>query len=149
MLPPSPPCSPASAARRPSKTGVYAGSQGQNYTEYWHLYATPLPVLLRCFRCPQALQNWWLSVWSNATAASEAASASASHLSDAADSVDTAFYLGIYFAFGVGSLALQGGRAVLLVMGTVNAARVLQVRESCTGSVKIPVLKATRLKLKR
>ena len=80
---------------------------------------------------PQALQNWWLSVWSNATAASEAAAAAQpGGGAGSADDVATGFYLGVYFAFGLTSLALQGGRAVLLVAGTVNAARELQARLS-------------------
>ena len=45
----------------------------------------------------QALQNWWLSVWSEATAGAEAAGAA----------IDTKFYMGAYFGLGLTSLLFQ------------------------------------------
>ena len=56
------------------------------------MYANP-------FASFQALQNWWLSVWSEATAAAEA--------SPQATSLDTHWYMGLYFAFGLSSLVFQ------------------------------------------
>ena len=47
----------------------------------------------------QVFQNWWLSVWSNATAAAEA---EGSH-------VATKMYMAVYFTFGMTSLVLQVG----------------------------------------
>ena len=47
----------------------------------------------------QVFQNWWLSVWSNATAAAEA---EGSH-------VATRMYMAVYFTFGMTSLVLQVG----------------------------------------
>lgn len=48
---------------------------------------------------PQAFQNFWLSIWSEATAAAEAGG-------DAA-AMRTHFYMLLYFAFGLSSLAFQ------------------------------------------
>jgi hypothetical protein len=63
--------------------------------------------------CSQIGQNWWLSVWSAATAAAEAAGESApSH-----------FYLSVYFVLGVASLGSQFTSGLFLVHGSVNAAR--------------------------
>ena len=55
---------------------------------------------------PQAVQNWWLSVWSEATAASEAAPVDPAA---AAAAVDTTWYMMLYFAFGMTSLIFQVG----------------------------------------
>jgi hypothetical protein len=61
--------------------------------------AAPPPLL-------QALQNWWLSVWSEATAASEATPVDPAA---AAAAVDTTWYMMLYFAFGMTSLIFQVG----------------------------------------
>eukprot|EP00887_Chlorella_sp_A99_P003460 scaffold7.g3460.t1 len=64
----------------------------------------------------QALQNWWLSVWSEATAAAQ----------DNAGDVATLYYLLVYFGMGAASLGFQACKAVALVLGSVQAARALQ-----------------------
>ena len=74
----------------------YAGSTDKLYA--WRtacLCSTDflLPVFVQVF------QNWWLSVWSNATAAAEA---DGSH-------VATKMYMAVYFTFGMTSLVLQVG----------------------------------------
>ena len=61
-----------------------------------------LPALVQVF------QNWWLSVWSNATAAAEA---EGSH-------VATRMYMAVYFTFGMTSLVLQVG--MLHVTGSTS-----------------------------
>jgi hypothetical protein len=45
----------------------------------------------------QVLQNWWLSVWSNATSAADKSGIR----------LNTGHYLAIYFSFGLVSLGLQ------------------------------------------
>lgn len=63
--------------------------------------ALPLPPP-PSFPSKQALQNYWLSIWSEATAAAEAGGAEAA--------LHTRFYMLLYFAFGLSSLVFQAGR---------------------------------------
>ncbi|KAL4446696.1 hypothetical protein ABPG77_007940 [Micractinium sp. CCAP 211/92] len=103
------------------------------YFRSWSpLYWIPILVLTLGLteRGLQAFQNFWLSIWSEATAAAEAGG-------DAA-AMRTHFYMLLYFAFGLSSLAFQVVKAVMLVIGSVNAARVLQERLlSCV--VRLPM----------
>ncbi|GAB4815546.1 hypothetical protein N2152v2_002592 [Parachlorella kessleri] len=125
---------PAGAASRAQLTAKEGRAVGRVDREIYRVYfaawsphyVLPLAMLGLALveRGLLALQNWWLSVWSNATADVEASMPSAPN-GPSGPSVATGFYLGVYFAFGIGSLLLQGGRAVLLVVGTVNAAREL------------------------
>ena len=64
-------------------------------------------------RCTQISQNWWLSVWSDATVAAEAAGTS----------VSTHLYLAVYFILGISVLVAGFGSGVFITIGTVNAAR--------------------------
>ena len=61
----------------------------------------------------QVGQNWWLSIWSNTT----------SELQKEHKPLQNGKYMAIYFALGIASLGLQGGRALLLVLGSFNASR--------------------------
>ncbi|PRW33949.1 ABC transporter isoform A [Chlorella sorokiniana] len=94
------------------------------YLEYFRawspLFWIPLFVLSLALveRGLQALQNWWLSVWSQATADAEAQE----------QAVQTSYYMVVYFALAVSSLFFQLVKAVSLVLGSVNAARVLHER---------------------
>lgn len=71
----------------------------------------------------QAAQNWWLSVWSEATAAAEAQQVDPG---EPLGEHSTQHYMNIYFAMGLVSLALQVTKAVTLVLGSITAARRLQ-----------------------
>lgn len=58
-------------------------------------------------------QNWWLSVWSNTT----------TRLEKEGLHLNSGKYMTIYFTLGLVSLGVQGGRALLLVLGSFNASR--------------------------
>ena len=58
-------------------------------------------------------QNVWLSVWSNATVAAEAAGTHA----------PSGMYLAVYFLLGVALLVASFSSGVFVTIGTVNAAR--------------------------
>ena len=60
-------------------------------------------------------QNWWLSVWSDATAAAEAAGGAA----------PGRLYLTVYFVLGVASLGAQFTSGVFLAHGHLNATKQL------------------------
>ena len=62
----------------------------------------------------QQIQNWWLSVWTNAIAAAQAAAAATGNLN--------LFYLQIYFVFGITSLGFQFFRQMVLVSASPKAA---------------------------
>ncbi|PSC76242.1 multidrug resistance-associated 1 isoform X1 [Micractinium conductrix] len=85
-------------------------------------FIIPLVVLTLSMveRGLQAGQNWWLSVWSEATAAAEADADPAG--------LHSRTYMLLYFGLGLSSLVFQIVKAVMLVFGSVNAARVLQER---------------------
>jgi len=61
----------------------------------------------------QAGQNWWLSIWTEATTTAQATSQAA----------ETTYYMKIYFSIGLISLVFQVSRAVILVLGSITAAR--------------------------
>ncbi|KAL3155586.1 hypothetical protein ABBQ38_010843 [Trebouxia sp. C0009 RCD-2024] len=61
----------------------------------------------------QVGQNWWLSVWSNET----------TRLEKQGLHLNSGSYMALYFALGLVSLGVQGGRALLLVLGSFNASR--------------------------
>lgn len=100
-------------------------------------------------RSLQGVQNWWLSVWSEATAAafdtslptSTLTTNSSSNTTAAAPSpltididamlsesvpVDSHRYMKVFFILGMASLAVQIVKAVVLVLGSIVAARTLQ-----------------------
>lgn len=97
-------CSPFPVSRHRPGTGVFLSakflspggiSTGQQLrSEASHL------------ACPaaQALQNYWLSIWSEATASAEAGGDPAA--------LRTKFYMLYYFAFGLSSLAFQASRTL-------------------------------------
>ena len=60
----------------------------------------------------QAGQNWWLSIWSEAMSVPMPATPT-----------PTEYYLKIYFIIGMASLCFQIVRAIILVLGSINAAR--------------------------
>ncbi|KAI3434886.1 hypothetical protein D9Q98_002940 [Chlorella vulgaris] len=97
---------------------VYA-SYFRSWSRAWLI---PLAVLTLVLteRGLQAGQNWWLSVWSEATATAAA--------EDPPAGINTTFYMLLYFGLGFTSLVFQVVKAVMLVLGAVNAARVLQQR---------------------
>lgn len=61
----------------------------------------------------QVGQNWWLSIWSNTT----------TRLEQEGEHIHSGKYMTIYFTLGLVSLFVQGGRALLLVLGSFNASR--------------------------
>ena len=63
--------------------------------------------------CTQVGQNWWLSIWSNTT----------TRLEQEGQQVRSNKFIAIYFSLGLLSLVVQGGRALLLVLGSFNASR--------------------------
>ena len=65
--------------------------------------------------CAQIGQNWWLSVWSDATLTAEAAGGAA----------PGQLYLAVYFVLGVASLAAQFTSGVFLAHGHLNATKEL------------------------
>ena len=65
----------------------------------------------------QVGQNWWLSIWSNTTTIQQK-----EHRP-----LQNGKYITVYVALGLASLGLQGGRALLLVLGSFNASRRLHV----------------------
>lgn len=70
--------------------------------------------VLACTRQSQVLQNLWLSVWSNATAADP--------------HINSSNYLMVYFGLGVLSLVFAFTRTIALVYGAFNASRQLHRR---------------------
>ena len=70
----------------------------------------------------QTGQNFWLSYWSEKTL---------EHQKQAAlqpfptKPFPTAFYMTVYFSFGLVTMCVQATRAVLLVISTLNASQVL------------------------
>jgi len=58
-------------------------------------------------------QNWWLSIWSNET----------TRLEKEGLHIHSGKYMTLYFTLGLVSLFVQGGRALLLVLGSFNASR--------------------------
>lgn len=69
--------------------------------------------LKESFLCAQVGQNWWLSIWSNET----------SRLEQQGQHIHSSKYMSVYFSLGLLSLFVQGGRALLLVLGSFNASR--------------------------
>ncbi len=63
--------------------------------------------------CLQVGQNWWLSIWSNET----------TRLEKEGLHIHSGKYMTLYFTLGLVSLFVQGGRALLLVLGSFNASR--------------------------
>ena len=63
--------------------------------------------------CAQVGQNWWLSIWSNTT----------TRLEQEGQHLNSSKYMAVYFSLGLVSLGVQGGRALLLVLGSFNASR--------------------------
>ncbi|KAH7620070.1 putative ABC transporter C family member 10 [Nannochloris sp. 'desiccata'] len=94
----------------------------QVYMRYFSAYGPALiiPAIVLALavieRGLQAGQNWWLSVWTEATATAQATSQAA----------DTTYYMKVYFIIGIISLVFQVSRAVILVLGSISAARRLQ-----------------------
>jgi ATP-binding cassette subfamily C (CFTR/MRP) protein 1 len=94
----------------------------QVYMRYFAAYGPALIipsivlVLAVTERGLQAGQNYWLSIWTEATTTAEVTSHAA----------DTAYYMKVYFIIGLISLVFQVSRAVILVLGSISAARRLQ-----------------------
>jgi len=94
----------------------------QVYMRYFSAYGPALVIpsivlaLALTERGLQAGQNWWLSVWTEATTTAQATSQAA----------DTTYYMKVYFIIGIISLVFQISRAVILVLGSISAARRLQ-----------------------
>lgn len=84
------------------------------FTAWGPALVVPIVVLALAVieRGLQAGQNWWLSIWTEATTASP----------DIDDS-ETRYYMWVYFAIGLISLIFQVTRAVAVVLGSIAAAR--------------------------
>ena len=73
------------------------------------------------YACAQVAQNWWLSRWSDATAAADA---DGGNLPGAASHA----FLRAYFALGVSALVCALARNYALLNGSVSATRRLHAR---------------------
>ncbi|GBF89551.1 canalicular multispecific organic anion transporter [Raphidocelis subcapitata] len=121
------------------KKGVFAGRLGRlvavehrakgsvkrsvylAYLSAWGpLFLLPAAITLGSVaeRGMQVLQNFVLSVWSDATSAAK----------DNLDGAATARYLGLYFGLGLGSVAVVLVRSGLLVIGSIAASRTIHAR---------------------
>ncbi|EFN56982.1 hypothetical protein CHLNCDRAFT_143584 [Chlorella variabilis] len=133
IAPPQPPGRPATpASGKLTKAEERAVGRVDRAVSWSPFFLIPIVVLTLGIteRGLQAGQNWWLSVWSEATAAAAAA--------DPPQGLNTTFYMMLYFGLGFSSLAFQIVKAVMLVLGSVSAARVLQERLlSCV--VRLPM----------
>jgi hypothetical protein len=85
----------------------------------------------------QLAQNFVLSLWSNATAALEAAAGAAPSASSPLSGA-TAVYLALYFGLGLGSVVLVLARSALLVNASIAASRKLH-RELLSKLVRLPM----------
>ncbi|DBA69271.1 TPA: hypothetical protein ACH3X2_14313 [Trebouxia sp. C0005] len=88
----------------------------RTYLSAWGpFFAIPLlmVVLATSERGLQVGQNWWLSIWSNET----------TRLEKEGLHIHSGKYMTLYFTLGLVSLFVQGGRALLLVLGSFNASR--------------------------
>jgi hypothetical protein len=69
----------------------------------------------------QTGQNFWLSYWSQETLNHQKQQAAAPF---PIPPFPTAFYMVIYFSFGIATILVQGSRTVMLVFTTLNASKV-------------------------
>ena len=94
------------------------------FAAYGPLMAVPILVLTLAVteRGLQAAQNWWLSVWTEATTVFDDEESTTTTDTN----TNTHHYMRVYFIFGIISLVFQVSRAVALVLGSITAARHLQ-----------------------
>ncbi|KAK9823485.1 hypothetical protein WJX72_003089 [[Myrmecia] bisecta] len=102
--------------------GSVAAHVYRSYLAAWGPYYALPALYLGLTGLQQACtigQSWWLSVWSNATTAAERATGAA---------LDGRFYLTVFLSLGVVALVMQAARSLVLVVGTIAAARRLHER---------------------
>ncbi|KAK9797814.1 hypothetical protein WJX73_000524 [Symbiochloris irregularis] len=92
-----------------------------NYLSSWSPYFV-LPILLLMGYLAQqgfqVLQNFWLSIWTDATANAE----------EQQTTIDTGYYVGIYLALGLTAISFTVGRSFCLVYGSLRSGRQLHQR---------------------